>query len=348
MNNIDINAVQNKMRGYINKLADGENLTYGEAEAAMGYILDGGATQAQISAYLTAIRIKGETTDEISGSAAGMNKKAVHITPDVKDYVDCVGTGGDGTNTFNISTTSAFVIAGAGAATAKHGNRAVSSKCGAADVLEALGVNINVTPEKVKECVEKIGIGFMFARTMHPHMTNVTQVRNELKMRTMFNILGPLSNPSNAKHQLIGSFSPCLTNPMAHSMLKLGIVSGMVVCGIDNNMDEISIIGETQISEIKDGKVIDYNITPEEFGFKRATPEDITGGTAEENKKYTLVVLNGEKSPKRDIVLLNAGAALYVVGKAETFKNGIELAAKSIDSGAALEKLNALIKMTNE
>lgn len=332
---------------YIKKLSDGYNLTYDEARDAMDAVLDGGATPVQISGYLIALRMKGETIDEISGSASMMNAKALGITPDAQDYVDCVGTGGDGTNTFNISTTAAFVIAGAGAKTAKHGNRAVSSKCGSADVLEGLGVNIMISPEQVKECVEKIGIGFMFARTMHPSMKVVSGVRSELKIRTIFNVLGPLSNPSNAKHQIIGVFKESLTHPLANAMKNLGIISGMAVCGVDNGMDELSIIGKTKISEIKDGKVVDYYISPEDVGLKEASIEDISGGTVEENVEITLSVLNGEKSARRDIVVLNAGAAIYTTGLVSSIEEGVRLAEEAIDNGSALRKLNELIEMTN-
>jgi len=332
---------------YIIKLAENRDLTFEEASQAMDEILDGGATPVQIAAYLTALRMKGETIGEISGSAAMMNSKAIGIRPDVSDYVDCVGTGGDGANTFNISTTAAFVIAGAGAKTAKHGNRAVSSKCGSADVLEALGVNIMLTPEQVKDCVEKIGIGFMFARTMHPHMKTVSGVRAELKMRTIFNILGPLSNPSNAKHQVIGVFDPELTHTLAEVMRNLGVTAGMSVCGVDNHMDELSTLGSTKISEIKDGAVLDYFITPEEMGLKRAKPEDIAGGTIEENAKITLDLLGGEKGAKRDIVVLNAGAAIYTTGLAKTIEQGVRLAETAIDNGSAMKKLEELKEVTN-
>ena len=332
---------------YIKKLVEKQDLTYDEAKTAMDAILDGGATPVQISAYLTALRMKGETIDEISGSAAMMNSKASYITPNVEDYVDCVGTGGDGTNTFNISTTAAFVIAGSGAKTAKHGNRAVSSKCGSADVLEGLGVNIMITPEQVKECVEKIGIGFMFARTMHPCMKTVSGVRGELKMRTIFNILGPLSNPSNAKHQVIGVFDENLTHQLAESMMNLGVTSGMSVCGCDNGMDELSIIGKTKVSEIKDGKVVDYYISPEDVGLAAASEEDIKGGDVSENVETTLSILKGEKGPRRDIVVLNAGAAIYATGVAKSIEEGVRMAEQAIDSGKALEKLEQLKELTN-
>lgn len=332
---------------YIIKLAENQNLTFEEASKAMDEILDGGATPVQIAAYLTALRMKGETIEEISGSAAMMNSKAIGIKPNVPDYVDCVGTGGDGANTFNISTTAAFVICGAGAKTAKHGNRAVSSKCGSADVLEALGVNIMLTPEQVKDCVEKIGIGFMFARTMHPHMKTVSGVRAELKMRTIFNILGPLSNPSNAKHQVIGVFDPSLTYTIAEVMRNLGVTAGMSVCGTDNHMDELSTLGRTKISEIKDGKVVDYFITPEDMGLSTAKAEDISGGTIEDNAKTTLDILGGEKGPKRDIVVLNAGAAIYTTGLTDSIEGGVRLAEQAIDNGSAMKKLEELRELSN-
>ncbi len=333
---------------YIQKLANGQNLTYDEVKQAMDEVLEGGATPAQIAAYLVALRIKGETIDEISGSAAIMNSKSIGIKPDVDDYVDCVGTGGDGTNTFNISTTAAFVICGAGAKTAKHGNRAVSSKCGSADVLEALGVNIMLTPKQVKECVEKTGIGFMFARTMHPCMKTVSDVRADLKMRTIFNILGPLSNPSNAKHQVIGVFDTELTHPIANAMMNLGVTEGMAVCGVDNNMDELSILGKTKISEIKNGEVIDYYISPEDVGLATAkSSDDIAGGTVEENAKITLDILNGQKGAKRDIVVLNAGAAIYTTGLADSIEQGVRMAETAIDNGNALVKLEELKAFTN-
>lgn len=332
---------------YIQKLADGQNLTYDEAKQAMDEVLEGGATPAQIAAYLVALRIKGETIEEIRGSAAMMNSKAIDIRPDAGEYVDCVGTGGDGTNTFNISTTAAFVICGAGAKIAKHGNRAVSSKCGSADVLEALEVNIMISPEQVKKCVEDIGIGFMFARTMHPCMKTVSAVRSELKLRTIFNILGSLSNPSNARHQVIGVFSQELTNLIANAMMQLGVTKGMAVCGTDNNMDELSIIGKTKISEIKNGKVIDYLISPEEVGLKTAKAEEISGGTVEENAETALSILHGEKGARRDIVVLNAGAAIYTTGLASSIEEGVRMAEAAIDRGDALKKLEELKAYTN-
>lgn len=333
---------------YIKKLTEGMDLSYDEARDAMNAVLDGGASPIQISAYLVALRVKGETIDEISGSAAMMNSKSIGISPDVDHYVDCVGTGGDGTNTFNVSTTAAFVIAGAGVKTAKHGNRAVSSRCGSADVLEALGVNIMLDPEQVKKSVEDIGIGFMFARTMHPCMKNVSSVRSELKIRTLFNVLGPLSNPSNAKHQVIGVYSEKLTHPIANAMMNLGVESGVSVCGVDNGMDELSILGKTKVSEIKNKRILDYYISPEDVGLKTGRIEDILGGTPEENAKIVFEILNGEQSPRRDIVTFNAGVAIYTTGIAESIEQGVRLAEAAIDNKSALNKLNELIAYTNK
>lgn len=332
---------------FIKKLVEGEDLTFEEAKEAMDAVLDGGATPVQISAYLTALRMKGETIDEISGSAAMMNAKAIGIRPEVDDYVDAVGTGGDGTNTFNISTTAAFVAAGAGVKMAKHGNRAISSKCGSVDVLEGLGVNVMITPEQVKECVEKIGIGFMFARTMNPCMKTVSGVRGELKIRTLFNILGPLSNPSNAKHQVVGVFDPNLTRTMAEVMINMGVVSGMSVSGCENGMDELSNIGRTKVSEIKNGEILDYILSPEDVGLKTASENDIKGGDVSENIKITLDILDGKKGPRRDIVVLNAGASIYAAGIAADIKEGVRLAEEAIDSGKAKEKLEQLKELTN-
>lgn len=331
----------------IAKLVNGENLTLEEARKATDDILSDKATNAQISAYLTALRVKGETVDEIVGCAITVKDKASHIRPNCGKYVDFVGTGGDGTNTFNISTTAAFVIAAAGIPVAKHGNRAVSSKSGSADVLEKLGVNIMLEPNQVEDCIEKAGIGFMFARTFNKSMKNVGAVRSELGVRTVFNVLGPLSNPSDASMQIVGVYDRNLTNPLANVMLKMGVERGMVVNGISNGMDEISTISETAISEIKDGTVTDYIISPEEMGLKRAKESEILGGTAEENAEITISILKGEKGAKRDIVLLNSAAAFYCGGKAESLKDGINAAAEIIDSGKAYEKYRRLVEVSN-
>lgn len=331
----------------IAKLITGENLTMEEARKATDDILSDRATNAQISAYLIALRMKGETVDEIVGCAVTLKEKASHIKPKCGKYVDFVGTGGDGTNTFNISTTAAFVIAAAGIPVAKHGNRAISSRSGSADVLEKLGVNIMLEPNQVEQCVEKAGIGFMFARTFNKSMKNVGIVRSELGIRTVFNVLGPLSNPSDAPMQVVGIYDRSLTNPLANVMLKMGVERGMVVNGISNGMDELSTVSETAVSEIKDGKVIDYVISPEELGLKRVDESEILGGTADENAEITLNILKGEKSAKRDIVLLNAAAAIYCGGKAESLKDGIAVAAEIIDSGKAYEKYRNLVDVSN-
>ncbi len=332
----------------IQKLVLGENLTVAEARAAMDEVLDGGATLAQISAFLIALRMKGETVDEITGCAEMMKEKAQGIHPHASGYIDCVGTGGDGTNTFNISTTAAFAIAGAEVPIAKHGNRAISSRSGSADVLEALGVDIMVSPEITQKCVDEIGIGFMFARTFHQSMKTVSQVRSELSVRTIFNILGPISNPSGAECQVIGVFDKNLTEPLARVMMQMGVKSGLVVSGVSDGMDEFSTLGETAVSEIQDGRVKNYILTPEDVGLQRAQESDIIGGNAEENAVLTLNILRGEKGAKRDIVLFNAGAAIYAAGKADSIANGVKLAQEVIDSGKALEKLNLLIALTNK
>ena len=336
------------MKEAINKVIKGQNLTLKEAKEVMGLMLGGEATQAQLGSFLTALRMKGETIDEIIGCATVMQEKAEHVHPNVSvPYVDLVGTGGDGTNTFNISTTSAFVAAGAGVPIAKHGNRAISSKSGAADVLECLGVNIMLEPAKVEKSVEEVGIGFMFAQTFNKSMKNVGQARKEMGTRTIFNILGPVSNPSNATAAVIGVYSPTLTEPLAHSMKAMGVKRGMIVCGCDG-MDEITLTGTTHISEIKDNNVTSYDINPADYGLKITDAEQLKGGNGEENAETTKAILAGkETGAKRDIVLLNAGAAIYCAGIADTLAEGIEKAKESIDSGKALEVLNKLVEFTN-
>lgn len=336
------------MKEAIKKLSEGYSLTVEEAKTAAEKLLSGQATQAQIGAYLTALRMKGETLDEIIGSAMVLRDKAEHITPRVENYIDFVGTGGDGSNSFNISTTSAFVCAGAGLPVAKHGNRAISSKSGAGDCLEALGINIMAEPEKVEKEVEEVGIGFMFAPTFNKSMRFVGQARAEMGIRSIFNILGPLANPSGAKRQLIGVYSPDLTEIVAKAMKELGVERAFVVSAMDK-MDEISIAEDTQISEIKDGEVITYKVTPEQFGFQRVSAEDLRGADGAGNAEITKAVLSGkERGARRDIVLLNAGAALYIGGKAESVEEGIKLAAETIDSGRAMEKLETLVEFSNK
>lgn len=334
------------MKTMIEKVAQGKNLTEVEARNAMGIMLNGEATQAQIGSFLTALRMKGETTDELTGFASVLKDKADTITPKCGNYVDFVGTGGDRTFTFNISTTGAFVAAGAGAHIAKHGNRSISSKSGAGDVLEALGVNIMAEPRLVEKCVDEVGIGFMFAQSFNKSMRFVGQARNEMGIRTVFNILGPLANPSRAKGMLVGVYSPEITEKIAVVMSRLGVERAFVVSGKDH-MDEITTTGATVISEIKDGNVTTYEVTPEEFGLKRAALDDLRGGDGAENAKIAKRILTGEKGPKRDIVLLNAGAALYIARLADSVKEGILMAEESIDSGNAMRVLQELEEMSN-
>lgn len=336
------------MKEAIQKVVDGQNLTMEEAKRVMNILLSGEATQAQIGAILTALRMKGETLDELTGFAAVLKEKAEHIAPNVPNYVDLVGTGGDRTFTFNISTTAAFVTAGAGLPVAKHGNRSISSKSGAGDVLEALGVNIAADPSVVTKCVEEAGIGFMFAQSFNKSMKYVGQARSEMGIRSVFNILGPLANPSDAKCMVVGVYDPSMTEIVANAMSRLGVENGFVVSGEDH-MDEFTITGKTTVSEIKDSKVNTYEVTPEQFGLKRASLEELQGGDGAENAKITKAVLKGEeKGAKRDIVLLNAGATLYAGGIADSIEDGIHKAAEAIDSGKAYETLEKLVKLSNQ
>ena len=327
------------------KLSKKEDLTYDEAEAVMNEIMDGAATPVQMASYLTALSLKGETIDEITASAAGMRAHCIKLLHDM-NVLEIVGTGGDGANSFNISTTSSLVIAAGGVPVAKHGNRAASSKSGAADVLEALGVKITIPPEKSAEILKKINICFLFAQNYHIAMKYVAPIRKELGIRTVFNILGPLSNPAGANMELMGVFDQSLVEPLAQVMMKLGVNRGMVVFGQDK-LDEISMSAPTTICEIRDGWFKSSVITPEDFGFERCTKEDLKGGAPEENAKITLAILNGERGYKRNAVLLNAGAALYIGGKSDSMKEGIALAAEIIDSGKALGTLNKLIEVSN-
>ncbi len=335
------------MKEILSKLVAGNDLTKEEAMKAQEMILSGEATQSQIACFLTALRMKGETLDEITGLAMVLRDKANTISPKVDNYVDFVGTGGDCTYSFNISTTSAFVVAAAGVPVAKHGNRSISSKSGAGDVLEALGVNISADPDVVEKCVEEVGIGFMFAPHFNPAMKYVGPVRKEMGIRTVFNILGPLSNPSRAKAMVVGVYSPSLTEVIAGTMANLDVKRGFVVSGEDN-MDEFALTGSSTVSEIKDGKVETYEITPEQFGLKRCKIEDLQGGDGTVNAQITKDILSGkERGAKREIVLLNAGAALYIGGKAESIEEGIRIAGETIDSGKAMETLEAMVKATN-
>lgn len=336
------------MKELIAKVVEGKDLTEEEAEKGMEILLSGEATQAQIGSFLTALRMKGETLEELVGFASVLRDKAETISPKVGNYVDLVGTGGDCTYTFNISTTSAFAVAAAGLPVAKHGNRSISSKSGAGDVLEELGVNIMAEPATVERCVNEAGIGFMFAQLFNKSMKYVGQPRKEMGVRTVFNILGPLANPSRAKNMVVGVYSPMLTEVVAKAMARLGVERAFVVSGADN-MDEITLTGTTTISEIKDGEVKTFQFTPEEVGLKTCSLEELRGGDGKENAKITKAILSGEeKGPKRDIVLLNAGATLYVGGIAKDIKEGIELAAEVIDSGEAKAVLDKLVEESNK
>ena len=329
------------------KLSKKQDLTYTEAENVMDEIMSGQATPVQMSAYLTALSLKGETIDEITASAAGMRAHCIKLLHDM-DVLEIVGTGGDGANSFNISTTSSLVIAAGGVPVAKHGNRAASSKSGAADVLEALGVKITLTPERSAEILKKINICFLFAQNYHIAMKYVAPIRKELSIRTVFNILGPLSNPAGANMELMGVYDQALVEPLAQVMANLGVNRGMVVYGQDS-LDEISMCAATSVCEIKDGKFTSYEITPEQFGYTRCEKEALTGGTPAENAEITKAILKGEeKGAKRQAVCLNAGAALYIAGKADSVEAGVKLAESLIDSGAALKKLEEFVEETNK
>ena len=334
------------IRESIIKLSKKQDLTYQEAEEVMDEIMSGKATPVQMSAYLTALALKGETIDEITASAAGMRAHCIKLLHDM-DVLEIVGTGGDGSNSFNISTTASLVISAGGVPVAKHGNRAASSKSGAADVLEALGVKITIPPEKSQELLEKIGFCFLFAQIYHIAMKYVAPIRKELGIRTVFNILGPLSNPAGANMELMGVYDEALVQPLAQVMANLGVTSGMVVFGQDS-LDEISMSAPTSVCEIKDGKFTSYVLTPEQFGYKRCQKEELQGGTPQENAAITRAILEGQETgAKRQAVCLNAGAALYIAGKADDLASGVKLAEELIDSGAALKKLEEFIEMSN-
>jgi len=331
------------------KIVNKEDLSFDEAYTVMNEIMNGETTPTQNAAFLAALSTKSakaETTGEIAGCAKAMREHATPVDTDF-DLFEIVGTGGDNAGSFNISTTSAIVAAAGGMKVSKHGNRAASSKCGTADCLEALGVNIDEDPAKCRQLLEKVGICFFFAQKYHTSMKYVGAIRKELGFRTVFNILGPLTNPAHPKRQLLGVYDEYLIEPLAKVLMELGVKRGMVVYGMDK-LDEISLSAPTKVCEIKDGSLHTYEIKPEDFGLSRCKKEDLAGGDPKENAAITLSILNGEKGAKRDAVLLNAGAALYIGEKAKSMQEGINLAARLIDSKKALKVLEDFIKVSNE
>ena len=332
------------IREAIQAVVAGQSLTMDEAAQVMEEIMVGEVTPAQFGAFVTALRLKGETIDEITGLARTMRAKAVRVTVS-EPVIDVVGTGGDGLNTFNISTAAAFVVAGAGLKVAKHGNRAASSQCGAADVLEALGVKFDLAAEQVQQCIEKVGMGFMFAPAFHPAMKYAAAPRREIGIRTVFNILGPLTNPAGARNYLLGVADGSLVEKLALVLQSLGCNHALVVHGEDG-LDEITVTGKTLVCELKDGAIKSYTISPEDFDLSKASLDSLKGGTADENAALLRSILSGSPGPQRDVVLMNAAAALVAGDKVETLKQGIALAGEAIDSGCALAKLNQLIEFT--
>ena len=327
------------------KVVEGQDLSAAEAEAVMEEIMAGRATDAQIAGLLVALRMKGETAAEIAGFARAMRRHALKVTVSRRDVIDTCGTGGDAFDTFNISTAAAIVAAAAGAAVAKHGNRSVTSRCGSADVLERLGVRLDLTPEQVGRCIDEIGIGFLFAPALHPAMKYAIGPRRELRLRTVFNLLGPLTNPADARRQVLGVFDARWVRPVAEALRDLGSEHALVVHGLDG-LDEISTTGPTAVAELKDGRVAEYELIPEALGFTRARPEDIAAGDVDESAEILRAVLEGEEGPRLDIVLINAGAALYVAGRAGSIEGGIALAREAVASGAAVKKLDELVELT--
>jgi len=333
------------LKPFLAKVADGHSLSESEAEAAFEVIMSGAATPVQLAAFLMALRVRGETVEEITGAARIMRAKVLKVDAPV-GAIDTVGTGGDGAHTYNISTAAAFVVAAAGVPVAKHGNRAVSSKSGAADVLSALGVNLDVTPEVIEDALRKINIGFLFAQKHHTAMKFVGPVRAEMGLRTIFNLIGPISNPADTKLQLIGVYARKWLEPVAHALHRLGSERAWIVHGSDG-LDEITTTGSTFVAELKDGKVTTFEITPEDAGIKRAKPEELKGGDAAHNAAAMRTLLHGRGGAYRDIVQLNAGAALVVAGKARDLKEGAQMALEIIMAGKAAKALDSLIAITN-
>ena len=337
------------IREAIAELVEGRDLSQEVAAQVMNEIMEGEATPAQIGAFITALRIKGETVAEITGMAQTMRANSLKVQADIpgESLVDTAGTGGDGQNTMNVSTAAAVVAAAAGAKVAKHGNRGASSVCGSADILEASGVKVDLAPDGVKQCIEEIGIGFMFAPIFHPSMRHAAVPRREIGIRTVFNILGPLTNPAGAGAQVLGVADPSYGDKMARVLGRLGTNRAMVVYGEDG-MDELSITGPTQVWELSDGQVNSYTITPEDAGLERASLDDIRGGSLERNLELFRDVLQGASGPAQDVVVLNAAATLMVSGKADDLRGGVSMASEAINSGAAKEKLEAFAALTQE
>ena len=341
----------------IRALIDRRDLTRIEAAGAMDAIMSGAATNAQIAAFLIALRMKGETVEELIGFAQVMRQKAVKVRAhgeevgltgtDREMLIDTCGTGGDAAGTFNVSTATAFVVAGTGLKVAKHGNRSVSSLCGSADVVETLGISLDLTPAKVARCIDDVGIGFLYAPLLHTAMKHVMAARREMGVRTVFNMLGPLTNPASANAQVIGVYSAALTEPLARVLAELGTYRAFVVHGSDN-LDEISNTGDSKVSEVREGVVRSYTVRPEDFGLARAAISDLQGGDREQNAEIIRDILAGKPGPKRDIVLMNAAAALVAGAKARDLKDGVELAARSIDTGAARRKLDELVALSHK
>ena len=332
----------------LHKVVARESLSAAEADAALEEILAGAASPAQVAALMVALAMKGEAVEEVVGFARALRRRAeqVNCGSDPRPLVDTCGTGGDGASTFNISTVTAFVVAAAGARVAKHGNRSISSRCGSADVLEEAGARIQLPPERIAQCVQEVGIGFLFAPALHPAMRNVQPVRAELKMRTMFNLLGPLANPAGAEAQVVGVYDARLVRLLAEALAALGLARGLVVHGSDG-LDEITTTGPTTAAEIRDGKVHGRTLYPEEFGVPRAAGPDLAGGDRRENAAILRGILGGEAGPRRDIVLVNAAAVIVTAGLADGFPEGVKLATEAIDSGRAREKLECFVEFTN-
>ena len=334
-------------RTYLTKIINKTNLTQSEMSELIGIIFSGEVTDSQVGAFMAALATKGETFEELAGAAQAMRRKALRIEAPGQTVVDTCGTGGDGANTFNISTTTAFVVAGSGVTVAKHGNRSVSSQCGSADLLEKLGINLNTAPEIVEEAIAEIGIGFLFAPLYHGAMKYAMTARKEVGVRSIFNMLGPLTNPAGANCQLLGVYAPQLTEMFSEALKMLGSRRAFVVHGHDG-LDEVSVCAPTRVSELSDDQIRTYDISPEQFFGEAANPQDLVGGNPDQNAEITRRILEGEKGARRNVILINSAVALVAAGKATDLPAGIRLAEEAIDSGAAINKLKALAEYTKE